>query len=37
VLGESTVASIAIDAAEAGCKTMTKMASFDDAKVSKKL
>ncbi len=34
-LGEGTGAALAIDMAEAACKIMTQMASFDEAKVAK--
>jgi len=34
-LGEGTGAALAIDMAQASCKIMTQMASFDDAKVEK--
>ncbi len=34
-LGEGTGAALAIDIADAACKIMTQMASFDEAKISR--
>ncbi len=34
-LGEGTGAALAIDSADAACKIMTQMASFDEAKISR--
>jgi nicotinate-nucleotide--dimethylbenzimidazole phosphoribosyltransferase len=36
-LGEGTGAALVLDAADAACKLMTQMASFDEAKVSRSL